>query len=43
MTTKYKLQYGISIFQGKKKIKEIRFKSEEQMMTWIYKHKQYDH
>lgn len=39
MKSKYVYQFGVVIFEGKQKIKEIKFKNEKEMIYWIYKNK----
>lgn len=36
-TKKYKIEYGVSLFEGKQKTKEIKFKSEKDMVYFLYK------
>jgi|WetSurMetagenome_2_1015567.scaffolds.fasta_scaffold51908_7 hypothetical protein len=34
---KWKFEYGVAVFVGKKKVSEYKFKTEKDMAYWLYK------
>ena len=39
---KWRAIWGVAIFVGKKKVQELSFKNEMEMVYWLYKNKFYE-
>ena len=38
----WKIVWGATIFEGKKKVKEFKFKTEKDLVYWLYKNEPFD-